>query len=214
MNLIGDGHNFLDEYLPEPIFKEKEDLFDRAKIEAAVGIAIEKVLGKMDEIWPQLDDIYRAKIEKIAEDEKADPKRVGAEYLVQERIFFELSKFFELIEADTFSKTSADGLVALTDSNSFVIATPPDERDRRIIEYIRIPSRKESWDGETTMANGKFERNIQTQDRLIVEGGLSTSPIKAIAVIPSGKAEIIESISESVHTATHFTVSFREGSDI
>jgi hypothetical protein len=192
-----DGHRFLEEHLPEPIFSGREDLFDRGKLQAAVQAAVGAVELKMSEIWPKLsqDPFYKNRIEKIAEKESGVEGfttgflyRVAAEYLVQEKIFHELKSFYELEDSAFFERMDENGVIALTSSNSVVVVAPLDGGTRNV-EYVRIPSREASWPDPVSYSNVALDTDVVPGQRLKAAHLLNTSKVRALAIIPWGKSQ-------------------------
>lgn len=185
-----------------PIFESTDDLFSRAKMEAAVQRKTKTMLGRIAEYWPKLPDDVHAIIDRIAVEEKAPSDQVAAEWLVQRMLFLEIGKHFDLQRVDRFSRSRIDCFLALTERASLITGGAPNRKGERPIEYIRIPSRAESWKDAVT-ANGPIE-TIRRGHRARLPG-MRTSPVQYILVIPAARADELGRIANVTRTGMRST---------
>lgn len=176
----------------EPIFSDVEDLFDRDKLEEAVRRKVAAVRSRITVLWKELPSQERGVILQMAREEGVSRKQVGAEWLVQRMLFLEIGRRFELERVERFSRSRPDCFMVLTQRASMITGGPLRARGRRSIEYIRIPSRVQSWGNEVSFS-GKIAR-LRCGQRARLPG-LRTSPVQFILVIPASRAAEFGKIS-------------------
>ncbi|MBW2529714.1 MAG: hypothetical protein JRI23_36395 [Deltaproteobacteria bacterium] len=181
----------------EPIFERVDDLFDRAKLEAAVRRKVRSVRGRIAVLWQELPSDARGVILQIAREENVSRKRVGAEWLVQRMLFLEIGRRFELDRVERFARSSPDCFLVLTQRSSLITGDAVQARGERVIEYIRIPSRAKSWDKAVSFT-GRI-KTLRCGHRAKLPG-LRTSPVQFILTIPASRAVELRRITHLTTT--------------
>lgn len=201
-----------------------------AKITAASEVSFEEIFGRADHIsidprrimkavqkmvkekrksfpglWPDLLPDDQKTIEGIAKEEKADIFQVASEWLVQQELFHGMGAHLGLQEADEFDPDRQDGFILFTESGSLLSAGKQNVRTkRRLFEYIRIPSRRNSWAKKTTSVENIIENPIKTGSSADIVGLLRTSPVRSILIVPKVRLNelprIVLAVAESVRS--------------
>lgn len=200
------GATIVEGYMDTPIFEDEKDLYDRTKIEESVQKAVYLIKQKMLQIWKKLPDNYKERITHIEQKEHLERYQVAAEYLVQELLFRELGKRYKLNEITQFLKGAQSGVMMLTYSHSLIVASPFNREGSRVIEYIRIPSRVQSWGHTSTYPSGTLTTDVALDDRAIIEASLQTSPVQAMLEIPAQQSGQLEKIRQEARDSFHSTV--------
>ena len=199
----------------QPIFESTADIFDQKKLEQAVAKAVREITQKIDDAFlAKLPADINSILFRIATDQQADIHQVAAEWLVQQGLFIEIVKHFGLASVGEFSSNSLDGFMALTMNGSLLTGTTPATGLLRDINYTRIPSRKESWKG--AVAGKMAISDLDIGQRATFSGrrfdadrnptGFTTSPLRQICVIPSGRMKEFECITRLTRDSMTFTV--------
>ncbi|MBI4995099.1 hypothetical protein HZC21_05695 [Candidatus Peregrinibacteria bacterium] len=191
----------------QPIFTDKDDLFDRAKMEEAVSQAVEKARAKIHGIFDKLPDDLKTVITHIATQEDADVHDVAAEWLTQRMLLTEIGRNFGLKNVNSMPADSPEGFLVLTRSSSIISGSQLHDGTRDI-EYIRIPSRRKSWSKPTTFRGNPSD--IQTERQMYIHGHFTTAPVDIILVFPETQIALREKITratvDSVMTAARVIV--------
>jgi hypothetical protein len=118
-------------------------------------------------------------------------------------LFLEIGRHLKLRRVDKFSHARPDCFLALTERGSLITATQPDGKGARAIEYIRIPSRVQSWTQGGSL-RGAVD-NVRRGHRARLPG-LRTSPIQYILVIPANRAKEFGRIANVTRTGIRSTL--------
>lgn len=177
----------------EPVFDSVEDLFDRQKIEAAVGRKVQALRRRMADLWPQLTSETRGIIKCIAREEQAEREQIAAEWLVQRMLFLEIGRHFDLKLVERFSRSRPDCFLVLTERASLITGGSLKARGERAVEYIRIPSRVRSWQHDVSLRGPVKRLRCGRRARL---PGLRTSPVQFILVVPAERSIELDRIAK------------------
>ena len=186
----------------QPIFEALDDLFKRGNIERAVQRKVATMVGRIAELWPKLPNDIQKIILRIANEERAPTEQVTAEWLVQRLLFLEIGRHFRLKRVDRFSSGRPESFLALTERGSLITGSPPDKKGERGIEYIRIPSRVQSWK-EAATYTGVIE-TVRRGHRARLPG-MRTSPVQYILLIPAERASEFSHIANVTRTGIRST---------
>jgi hypothetical protein len=186
----------------EPIFEAVTDLFDRGNLEGAVKRKVESLHARIPELWAKLPEDIQGIIRRIADEEGAPTEQIAAEWMVQRMLFLEIGRHFKLRRVDRFSHSRPECFLALTERGSLVTGGAPDRKGARAIEYIRIPSRVQSWTQGVSL-RGAVE-NVRRGHRARLPG-IRTSPIQYILVIPANRAAEFSRIANVTRTGIRST---------
>ncbi len=132
-------------------------------------------------------------IERIAKDNKIEPRTAMVEYLANAYLFRSLRDYFDLPRQDFFPQLDVGGFLAFT-FNGSIVASPPTPKRLRALHYTRMPSRNtklhtSSWEGE-------MKSGIALGHRLETTA-FTASAVRMLLYVPTEKSHLFEAIRES-----------------
>lgn len=178
-------------------YKDRGQLLDARIMQQIATRLTEHVRENFVELWDEISIEDRARIEKLAEEYGVDRNQMGIEYIAVGIMFTATGEHFGLSETEVFSCNSDACFILLTQNHSMVTGGKPDpiRRRERTNHYVRLPSRTSKGGAGERILTFPIRHDIRRGERFHEEGGLNTSAVRGILVLPLSRADEINPLT-------------------